>query len=155
MIGVSANGRAILVASNAISTGGEAATSLDRLRKVRVGLNGFASSWFRSTSQTMCCFLFLSTFNFSGCCPWISSLLCLVLRFFSPAGNVGELNDFFLGLVALTFGATASGSLPVASSSIAGSTGAGLAFFERVRLNVNPSSSSSYAAKSVSANTHV
>lgn len=150
MIGVSANGRAILVASKVISTGGAwSSPSFDLLGRVRVGLKGFSSPLYCFVSNHSRGFLFLIGRGSSS--TLVCSLLCRKLRLFSTMvpvviAEVGELNEFFLDLA---FGTNSIGSLLV-SSCIIGSTGSGFDFLERVRLNVNPSSSSSYATGKIS-----
>ena len=81
------------------------------------------------------------------------SALCLALLRFPvlPSFSVGELIDSFRDLFG---GAGSACSSCLFSSAVGGRFGSALAFFARVRVNANPSSSSSYATCRVSYTIH-
>lgn len=144
IIGVSAKGKEIFVASNDISTCSEDFGALRPL-EFKASIEGSVSAPFASVVLLSFCLLFFTCIGCGSGSVW--SPLCLgLLLLFSPCSfsRVEVLSVDPRGFFVVRF---ASGGLILAGDS--SSTGSGgfassaLAFLERVRAKANPSSSSS------------
>lgn len=144
IIGVSAKGRAIFVASNDISTCSEGFGSLCG-RELMALLEGSVSVSFASVGLLPFCLLFFTCIGCSSAAIW-SPLFLGLLRLFSPFSlfradvSSGESRGCFRerfvgGGLAFSGDSSSMGSGGFANSA--------LAFLERVRAKENPSSSSS------------
>lgn len=149
IIGVSANGKAIFVASNVTSIGcvwscgASCLTRSSFMCDLSPSRSGFSSLDARS-------FLLFLTGKAGGS-AFSCSPLCLVLLLLvgcSPLSTCAALGDpgaFFFGFLV---GAVSTRSSCLGSSVVLPSAASDLAFFARVRVNANPSCSSSSKAMS-------
>lgn len=151
IIGVSANGKAIFVASNVTSIGCVWSCCGSFLAR-SLSMCDLSPPWSGFSSLEARSFLLFLTGKAGGS-AFSCSPLCLVLLLlavsppFSTGPALGEPVAFFFGFLV---GAGSACSSCLGSSAVLASTAFAFAFFARVRVNANPSASSSQAINSVS-----
>ena len=144
IIGVSANGKAIFVASNVTSIGCVCSccgSCLDR----SLSVCNLSLLWSSFSSLDARSFLLFLTGKGGGS-AFSCSPLCLALLLFagfSPFSTGAALGELVVFLFVFLVGAGSARSSCLGSSAVLASTASAFAFFARVRVNANPSYTSS------------